>query len=1224
MRPFIIFVLGAVLYTPLVARPLTFERRAENSFWARLGNEALVFHDDSVTMGAVTLRFANALPGARLEGVGASSPATYFYARTSRTFAQFPKLALRQVYPGVDAIFYGNGDHLEYDLVAAPGADLARVRILFDGARRVRLDARGDLRIETGSGELMQKLPRVFDGAGNRVTARYRVAANQVGFRIGRHSERLGLTIDPELVFTKYFGGSGTDQSSGIATDGQGNIYITGVSNSVDFPVTAANPRVPKAPLVSIASGGATTPLPVSTETTILAVGGNPDGSVLYAIAPDASYVSSDHGATWTQNAGLPTAAMSGGFQYSPVNNIAVDTVDPSRLFVATSGGLYFSSQGGQSWYAYSGLPTAGNGQVNASEVLLSPADRALIYVVVGGGQSGLYKSTNYGSTFTPLIPNYPNKPQTPAFGQYVMALSADGGKLYVVDPYGTLLSSTDEGVTWQVLPPSLFGASQLLVDPANSSNLYVADFKGIEASSDGGMTFRTLATMLSAPGIRHLALDAGGTTLYFVNFNGVNAIPVAGGTPSLVPAVTPNPRSMAALGGQVYVGYDSPSVPYVIKWDPSGTNVLYSTFFGGSGYDIVFGMAVDAQGNCTVAGQTTSPDFPVTAKFSGQPGMALGTGFAMRLSADGTQMIYSTLLGGSAANSSTAIRGVALDSAGAAYVTGQSTAKDFPVSANAFQAARPQAMCTRPNTIFSLTDTGVNGFAAKISPDGSKLAYSTLVTGSCGSFGSAIAVDGSGQAVVAGFTTSNDFPALSGAYQSSFPGDPSQIAPPNPLSVGFAVKLSAAGDQLIAGTFLGGSFTTTVNAVTLDARGNTYLTGSTARILPGATPGAYQGSTTDRCAIPISIGPSPPYGGTNDAFVLKLDAGLATAGYLTYLGGGCDDSGSGIALDAAGNAWVSGPTVSPDFPLRTPFQGMGSATRFVSEISADGSQLLFSSLTDGTALAIDPAGGVQLSGVGTSPNVAKRVQVFGGTATAVEWQKINPAMAPVVTIDNVQPVTNFPPAVLTPGYVNSGLVPGQLVQIKGHNLGPAVQANGQFDATGRMPFTLAGTTVLFDNIPAPLVSVSDTVVVCFAPFEIAQMSNVTVVANGQRTNTVRLGVGTQSPQILSVMNADGTVNSTDHPAKVGDEIVLYVSGMGETRPLSVDGLMNTAPLPVPVMPVMVEFPRTSVRPDFIGAAPGQTAGIVQINARVPAGNYPSNSIFVGVLAASAPLFLAQ
>ncbi len=703
-----------------------------------------------------------------------------------------------------------------------------------------------------------------------------------------------------------------------------------------------------------------------------------------------------------------------------------------------------------------------------------------------------------------------------------------------------------------------------------------------------------------------------------------IQAISTSTGNATPLQVSTRNLHSLVALGGQIYAGFDSPAALYVTKWDPTGAHLLYSTFFGGTGQDFVTALAIDAQGNSTVAGFTLSGDFPITTKLSRvSPSTNVVSGFVTKLSSDGTRLIYSTVLGSS---KYTAIQALALDSTGAAYVTGTTEAPDFAFSPNAFQTARPQPACNRPNNnVFAQIDYGANAFVSKISPDGAQLSYSTLLTGSCGSMGFGVAVNAAGEAIVVGSTISSDFPATSGAYQSTFPGDPAKTAPSNALTAGFAARISAAGDRVLAATYIGGSYFTQASAVALDRSANVLLTGSTAKILPGATPGAYQTAAIDACTPTINIGPGLPYGGTNDAFVLKLDPMLATAAFLTYLGGACNDAASGIALDSSGNAWLNGYTASSDFPIKAPFQIAGAS--FVSEISADGSQLLFSSATDGVALAIDPTGAVHMAGAGFNATVPKRVQNFGGVGASAEWIRIDPAATPAMVVDNVQPLTVYPPfspQSVNPSSLGPGIVPGELLRIVGRNLGPATQANAQLDFTGRLPFTLAGVTVLFDKIPAPLVSVGAASIVCYAPFEINRATTIVIESNGQKSNSVRMAVVALDPQILAVVNQDGTLNSATRPAKPGDELVLYVSGMGQTQPLSADGLINTAPFPIPIAPVTIFAAGHTVLPLFVTAAPGQIAGIAQVNFRLPTPTFAINPSAISLNFSIAPVYISQ
>jgi len=337
----------------------------------------------------------------------------------------------------------------------------------------------------------------------------------------------------------------------------------------------------------------------------------------------------------------------------------------------------------------------------------------------------------------------------------------------------------------------------------------------------------------------------------------------------------------------------------------------------------------------------------------------------------------------------------------------------------------------------------------------------------------------------------------------------------------------------------------------------------------------------------------------------------LSSAKIFTYFGGGCSDSGTAIALDASGNIWLSGAAVSSDFALKDPFQVtyLSPIAGFVSELSPDASQLLFSSFSETEAMAYSQ-GFFYLAGT-------------RGNSALV--QKLDPSLTQPVEIDYVSAVAPFPPN-LTQPIPPTGVAPGQLIQISGQHMGPAKEVDGQLDSTGRLPFTLSGTTVYFDGIPAPLISVQANLIECFAPFEVASTSQVTVLSDGQLSNPVRTGIVAYAPQIQNVVNQDGTLNSKDHPAKLGSVITLYISGTGVTNPPSADGLITTTPVPVSVARVSVFLPGGQVTPQYVGAAPGLIAGITQVNFALPTTLTvpPGNVVSVSVLASNAPVYVTQ
>jgi hypothetical protein len=170
------------------------------------------------------------------------------------------------------------------------------------------------------------------------------------------------------------------------------------------------------------------------------------------------------------------------------------------------------------------------------------------------------------------------------------------------------------------------------------------------------------------------------------------------------------------------------------------------------------------------------SPDYPLTVPASSPPGPGKTDGFLPKLSADGTHLIYSTAL---AASQSVTIQALTLDSSGAVYVTGESNSADFPTTPNVFQSALPSTACSRP----TLSPIGPpiqfgNAFVSKLSANGTSPVYTTFLTGSCGSYTYGITIDPAGDAVVAGYTTSPDFPVSANSYQSTFPGPVNQTGP--------------------------------------------------------------------------------------------------------------------------------------------------------------------------------------------------------------------------------------------------------------------------------------------------------------------------------------------------------------------------------------------------------------------------------------------------------------
>jgi len=361
----------------------------------------------------------------------------------------------------------------------------------------------------------------------------------------------------------------------------------------------------------------------------------------------------------------------------------------------------------------------------------------------------------------------------------------------------------------------------------------------------------------------------------------------------------------------------------FVTKLNPTGSALVYSTYLGGSDSDPGRKIAVDAAGNAYVVGQTLSSNFPTTAgAFQTSFGGGYSDAFVTKLNPTGSALVYSTYLGGTGEDDCS---GISVDADGNAYVAGFTASANFPATAGAFQT----------------TFGGGYGdaFVAKLDPTGSALIYSTYLGGtdSDAAGNPGLAVDASGNAYVTSETVSTDFPTTPGAFQATLPG----------FQNAFVTKLDPTGSALVYSTYLGGSYSDWTQAIAVDADGNAYVTGATrSRDFP-TTPGAFQ----------TTFG-----GGKNDAIVTKLNATGSALVYSTYLGGSGKDYGSAIAVDTAGNAFVTGTTNSSDFPTTvTAFQrSFGGGTRevfsgdiggdaIVTKLNADGSALIYSTYLGGS-----------------------------------------------------------------------------------------------------------------------------------------------------------------------------------------------------------------------------------------------------------------------------------
>jgi hypothetical protein len=354
---------------------------------------------------------------------------------------------------------------------------------------------------------------------------------------------------------------------------------------------------------------------------------------------------------------------------------------------------------------------------------------------------------------------------------------------------------------------------------------------------------------------------------------------------------------------------------------DPTLT---FATYLGGNAEDEAFAIAVDSSGNTYVAGQTASTNFP------GNPTTVSSAGgfdaFVSKLNASGTALDFTTLIGGSANDSAL---GIAVNPTGT-YVLGNTS------SALAFN--------------FTIgPGGGQDVFVAKLDNVAGALQYLTRIGGTGTDSGNAIAIDLAGNAYIGGETDSTDFPTAS----------PIQLNNAGSID-GFVAKLNTTGNAFAYSTYLGGSSDDVVTGIALDGSNNAYVTGITVSTDFPTTKGAFQTTA----------------GGQDDGFVAAVKADGSALIYSTYLGGSGTDDALGIAVDSAGEAYVTGHTNSSNFPTANPQQATlaGASDVFITKLNTSGSALLFSTYFGGS---------LDESGVGTALDPFNDVYVTGDTASS-------------------------------------------------------------------------------------------------------------------------------------------------------------------------------------------------------------------------------------------------
>jgi len=618
------------------------------------------------------------------------------------------------------------------------------------------------------------------------------------------------------LIYSTYLGGGGGEGGKSIAVDNSGNAYVTGSTSSTDFPTTN--------PLQANRSGHAIF------KTTNGA--GNWAGSDLglaaaivfdFAFAPNDSsimYAAAETGLFKTTDGG----ANWGSVPSTPtllINKLAIDPTNSAIIYAAATGGMFKSTDGGNTFTAINN-GFFGSGRI----ILVDPVTPTTLYATSSASGNGVFKSVNAGANWTPTFINNvailnglaidPNAPAT----------------LYAATDRG-LSKSTNSGGNWTALNFGLgfnARASSVVVDKTNS-DVYAATIVGLLKSVNGGTNWTNISTTLGFAPARVVLDPTNSSIIYVTTVQGITRTIDGGATWTVSNTGFPNTQVLSLVinptqPATLFIGTFSGPDAFVTKLSAGGASQVYSTYLGGQVDDQALSIALDGSGNAYVTGSSTSSDFPTANAI--QAVNVFTDAFITKLNASGSALVYSTFLGGDGVDVG---RAIALDTSGNAYVAGSTNSQTFPV-VNAFQ---PQVTPGFQN----------DGFVAQLNAAGSALVYSTYLGGQGVDDCEGIAVDNAGSAYVTGTTNSADFPTLA-PLQGTLNGEFSSDA--------FITKFAPNGSGLIYSTYLGGAGSDSGDGIAVDSSQNVYIVGSTS-------------STNFPTVNPLQ----PVIGGSFDAFVAKL-----------------------------------------------------------------------------------------------------------------------------------------------------------------------------------------------------------------------------------------------------------------------------------------------------------------------------------------------------------------
>jgi hypothetical protein len=1057
-----------------------------------------------------------------------------------RDLPHYGRVEYSGIYPGIDLAYYGAGQQLEYDFVVRPQARPRTIRLEFDGAERMSIDPSGDLVLAVRGSEIRERKPVAYqESAGERhaVEARYvLLGKKQVGFEVGSYDETIPLVIDPVLVYSTYLGSANNDLAYRVVLDAAGNTYYGGLSQATTLTGNAMGNAK--------SSGGVSkmiakvSPAGVLLYTTF--IGGTADQASIYGLDVDGNGNVYATGPTYSTDFPLVNDARHSSFA-GGANDVFVLELD------STGSALVFSTLLGGSGNEYSvglRLDSVGNiyvvGNTQSSNF---PTTSGAYQTSLAGGKDAFLSKLAPGGTSL-------------VYSTYFGGSSADDSNNITLDATGNAYIYGDTGST--NLP--VLNAFQATYCGGTNTPTYGHGWLS-KFSPSGSLVYSTFVcgSQLGYDTVRGAALDSSGDLI------------ITGATSSTTFPTTAGAIQTSYGGTMINGGGDA----FVMKVSPSG-GLLYSSYLGGSNDDVGRGVAIDAEGNWYLTGQTASTNFPTANPLQSANGGSYDA-FLTKINATGTAILFSTYLGGTQSDQG---NDVVVDANGRAYLAGQTTSTNFPTK-NPIQTAYGggtndailAAIATCDFTLSapgSVPANGVNGSSITITTT-PECGWTTASNGTWVTLTSSAPGVGSG-AVSYSVAANSGGPrngsltigglAVTISQQGAGPSLTS-ITPNSGTQGATITNLTLAGSNL-SGATINVPTGITVSNVTTSAGSIT----ATFAISTTATTGLQSVTVTANgvtsSGVGFTINPAPslssisPNSGTQGGTVNVTLSGSNLTGATINAPSGITVSGvtvtassitatlaisstaptgaQSVTVTAGGvtsNAVTFTVNAGPSLNAITPTSGTQGAT--ITNVTLAGSNL--------SGATINAPTGITVSNVTTSTGSITATFAISATAT-VGLQSVT-VTAGGVTSNGVGFTINPAPS-LSSISPNSGTQGGTVnVTLSGSNLtGATINAPSGLTVSG---LTVSGVTVTASSITATF-AISATAT--------TGLQSVTVTANGVTSNGVGFTIN-PAPSLTSITPNSGTQGGTANVTIAGSN--LTGATINTPSGLTVSGVTVTA-----------------------------------------------------------------